>query len=198
MNADNLQSNQPNELDNQPKVSNDPATRLPEATKGQIQNILQDSPEVEAIRRINHKQALRGNTHNLRSGKYSKLLPQYLLNHLAYIDELTFVGVDDIRNTVIRLLKTNLKRVALAEYREAEGQSIDPHLSKLVRDSFIMAHAIYQTPAMLTKGSENEFDYLKGLDKEQIEIVDQFVTSLNTLLYGSNEEEPDTIAVLPS
>ena len=35
-------------------------------------------------------------------------------------------------------------------------------------------------------------------DKEQIEIVDQFVTSLNTLLYGSNEEEPDTIAVLPS
>jgi len=189
---------QPNELDSQPKVSNDPATRLPEATKGQIQNILQDSPEVEAIRRINHKQALRGNTHNLRTGKYSKLLPQYLLNHLAYIDELTFVGVDDIRNTVIRLLKTNLKRVALAEYREAEGQSLDQHLSKLVRDSFVMAHAISQTPAMLTKGSENEFDYLKGLDKEQIEIVDKFVTGLNYLLYGSNEEEPDTIAVIPS
>jgi len=45
-----------------------------------------------------------------------------------------------------------MKRVVLAEYREAEGQILDPNLSKLVRDSFVMAHSIYQTPAMLTKG----------------------------------------------
>jgi len=80
------------------------------------------------------------------------LLPQYLLDHLAYIDELSFVGTEDVRDVVVRLLKTNMKRVVLAEYREAEGQILDPNLSKLVRDSFVMAHSIYQTPAMLTKG----------------------------------------------
>lgn len=169
----------PNELDNQPKVSNDPATRLPEATRGHIQDILRDNPQAEALRRVKHKQALQGNTHNLRSGKYSKLLPQYLLDHLSYIDELQFVGTEDVREVIVRLLKTNMKRVALTEFRETEGQTLDPQLSRLVRDSFVMAQAVYHTPNILVKaGRDDDWDFLKGLNKEELEAVDTFVTAL--------------------
>lgn len=169
----------PNELGNQPKVSNDPSERLPEATRGHIQDILRDNPQAKALRRVKHKQALQGNTHNLRNGKYSKLLPQYLLDHLSYIDELQFIGTEDVREVVVRLLKTNMKRVALAEFREAKGQTLDPQLSRLVRDSFVMAHAVYQSPNMLVKTSrDDDWDFLKGLNKEELEAVDTFMTAL--------------------
>ncbi len=168
-----------NEPDNQPKVSNDPTARLPEVTRGHIQDILRDTPQAEALRRVKHKQALEGNTHNLKTGKYSKLLPQYLLDHLSYIDELSFIGTEDVRDVIVRLLKTNIKRVTLAEYREAEGQTLDPQLSKLVRDSFVMAQAVYRTPALLVKTSrDDDWDFLKGLNKEELDAVDTFMTAL--------------------
>lgn len=198
MNADNgnlaNKTNQPNELDIRPNVSNDPSTRLPKATKGCIQDILRDNQQVEVKRRINHKQALLGNTHNLKTGKYSRLLPPYLLDHLSYIDELQFVGSEDIQEIVIRLLKSNMKRVALAEYREIEGQTLDPYLSKLIRDTYVMAMSFYQTQGLLQAEQKNELD-LRGLNNEQLEAIDELVISLRTLC---EPDEPETITVIPS
>lgn len=70
-----MDNDQPNELDNQPKVSSDPSTRIPESTKGQI-NTICGNLAIERKRRVNHYQAMRGNSFALRSGNYSKLHPQ--------------------------------------------------------------------------------------------------------------------------
>ncbi|OGM60262.1 hypothetical protein A2892_04805 [Candidatus Woesebacteria bacterium RIFCSPLOWO2_01_FULL_39_10b] len=64
----------PNELDNQPKVSNDPATRLPEATKGKIQELL-DNPEIAHKRQVKHQEVMKMNTFNLKHGAFSKYHP---------------------------------------------------------------------------------------------------------------------------
>jgi len=52
-----MDNTQPNELDNQPKVSNNPYARPPEVTRGHIQDILRDNPQA-VLRRVKHKQAL--------------------------------------------------------------------------------------------------------------------------------------------
>src|SRR3989338_11239332 len=110
--------NQPNELDNQPKVSNDPTTRLPEAKRGQIQNIVSNDQKIEYLRRARHKEVMRGNTFHLKTGKYSKQLPQYLIDYLSFVDDLSFDKLEVSRDIVIRLVWANLKRIALAAYRE--------------------------------------------------------------------------------
>ena len=46
------------------------ADTLPESTKGKIQLILRDNPEIEAKRRLAVSNALRGNLHGFKHGKY--------------------------------------------------------------------------------------------------------------------------------
>ena|SRR3989344_3692723 len=80
---------QSNDLVNQPKVSNDPSSRLPDSTRGLIGTICKNT-QVERKRRVNHNQVMQGNTYAIKSGKYSKLhpTPEYLLDYMDYIDEL--------------------------------------------------------------------------------------------------------------
>jgi len=67
----NTVSPQPNDSVNQSNVSICPEDRLPEETKGQIQEICKN-PEVEQKRRVNHQEAMRMNTYSLKNGKFSK------------------------------------------------------------------------------------------------------------------------------
>ena len=187
MNADNLQSNQPNELDNQPKVSNDPSTRLPEATRGQIHNIVSNDPKIDRLRQVRHKEVMRGNTFHLKTGKYSKQLPQYLIDYLSFIDDLSFDNPKVSRDMVTRLVWANLKRIALAEYREqVENSTLDPQLTKLIRDTYVMTMGLHQTPSLLQENKASEID-LRGLTNEQLEAIDQLVVSLGVLC------EPDEL-----
>src|SRR3989344_6824390 len=123
----------PNESNNQPKVSNDPSMRLPEATKGKIQELL-DNPEIAHKRQVKHQEAMKMNTFNLKHGAFSKYhpTPQYLQNYLSYIDNLTFEDKEEVRAGLLKLAKTNLKRVALGEHFELVNGGIDPQLSKLM------------------------------------------------------------------
>src|SRR3989338_2788458 len=186
---------QPNELDTQPKVSNDPATRLPEATKGQIHNIVSNDPRIDQLRQVRHKEVMRGNTFHLKTGKYSKQLPQYLIDYLSFIDDLSFDNPKVSRDMVTRLVWANLKRIALAEYREqVENSTLDPQLTKLIRDTYVMAMGLHQTPSLLQEDKVSELD-LRGmnLNNEQIEAIDQLVTSLQALC-----EPDDPLDLLPS
>ena len=178
---------EPNELDNQPKVSNDPSTRLPEATRGQIHNILSNDPKIDLLRQVRHKEVMRGNTFHLKTGKYSNQLPQYLIDYLSFIDDLSFDNPKVSRDMVTRLVWANLKRIALAEYREqAENNTLDPQLTKLIRDTYVMTMVIHQTPSLLQENKANELD-LRGLTNEQLEAIDQLVVSLGVLC------EPDEL-----
>lgn len=179
--------NQPNELDNQPKVSNESSVRLPEATKGKIRELL-DNPEIAHKRRVKHQEAMKMNTFNLRHGAFSKYhpTPQYLQSYLSYIDDLTFEDRKDVREGLMKLVKTNLKRVALAEHFELVNGNIDPQLSKLMRDTFVQLSYLYQTPSLLTKPEPEPID-LKGLKSEQLNALDDFVMGLTTLLYSKDE-----------
>lgn len=179
-------NDQPNELDNQPKVS-DPATRLPEATKGKIQELL-DNPEIAHKRQVKHQEVMKMNTFNLKHGAFSKYhpTPQYLQNYLSYIDDLTFEDTKDVREGLMKLVKTNLKRLALAEYFELVNGNIDPQLSKLTRDTFVQLSYLYQTPSLLTKPEPEPID-LSGLSPEQLGLLDDFVMGLTTLLYSKDE-----------
>jgi len=186
MSNDDLSKQQPNELDNQPKVSNDPSTRLPEATRGQIHNIVND-PRIDHLRQARHKEVMRGNTFHLKTGKYSKQLPQYLIDYLSFIDDLSFDNPKVSRDMVTRLVWANLKRIALAEYREqTENNTIDPQLTKLIRDTYVMAMGLHQTPSLLQEDKVSELD-LRGLTNEQLEAIDQLVVSLGVLC------EPDEL-----
>jgi len=187
--------NEPNELDTQPKVSSDPATRLPEATRGDIHNIVSNDPKIEYLRRARHKEVMRGNTFHLKTGKYSKQLPQYLIDYLSFVDDLSFDKLEVSRDIVIRLVWANLKRIALAEYREQiENNTLDPQLTKLIRDTYVMTMGLHQTPSLLQEDKASELD-LQGmnLNNEQIEAIDQLVTSLQALC-----EPDDPLDLLPS
>lgn len=191
-------NDQSNELDNQPNVSNDPTSRLPQATRGQINSIVSSNPQIDNFRRVRHKEVMQGNTFHLKTGKYSKQLPQYLIDYLSFIDDLSFDNPKVSRDMVTRLVWANLKRIALAEYREqVEYNSIDPQLSRLVRDTYVMAMGIHQTPSLLCK-PEPELLELAGLSPEQIDLIDQFVTGLRELVYGKDDEQLYSEPVLPS
>ena len=184
---------QPNELDSQPKVSNDPSMRLPEATRGQIHNILSNDPKIDLLRQVRHKEVMRGNTFHLKTGKYSKQLPQYLIDYLSFVDNLSFDKPEVSRDAVIRLVWANLKRIALAEYREQiENNTLDPQLTKLIRDTYVMTIGLHQTPSLLQENKANELD-LRGLTNEQLEALDQLVVSLGALC-----EPDDPLDLLPS
>lgn len=186
-------SNQPNELDNQPKVSSDPTMRLPEATRGQIHNIVSNDPKIDLLRQIRHKEVMRGNTFHLKTGKYSKQLPQYLIDYLSFIDDLSFDKPEVSRDIVVRLVWTNLKRIALAEYREqVENTALDPQLTKLIRDTYVMTMGLHQTPSLLQEDKASGLD-LRGLTNEQLEAINQLVVSLGALC-----EPDDPLDLLPS
>ncbi len=108
-------SNEPN---SQSKVSS-PSDRLPESTKGKIQELL-DNPEIAHKRQVKHQEAMKMNTFNFKHGAFSKYhpTPQYLQSYLSYIDDLTFEDKQDVREGLLKLVKTNLKRIALAEHFE--------------------------------------------------------------------------------
>lgn len=169
---------QPNELDNQSKVSNDPSIRLSESTKGKIQELL-DNPEIAHKRQIRHQEVMKMNTFNLRHGAFSKHhpTPEYLQNYLGFIDDITFENRNDVREAIMKLIKANLKRIALAEHFELVNESIDPQLSKLIRDTFVQLHCIYQIPNMLMPPEPEPLD-LSGLNAEEINAVDKLVTAL--------------------
>lgn len=166
---------QSNELGNQPKVSNDPSTRLPEATKGQI-NIISSNPEVEQKRRVNHYQTMRGNTYALRSGKYSKLhpTPEYLLDYMGYVDDLQFDQPREIVEFMARIIKSNLKRVTLKEHLElSDGEVGNKQLTQMMKDTFTMAQAIghfriIQKTQIHNQQFDNQ-DVLNLTDDERIE-----------------------------
>jgi len=184
---------QPNELDTQLKVSNDPSMRLPEATRGQIHNIVSNDPKIDRLRQVRHKEVMRGNTFHLKTGKYSKQLPQYLIDYLSFIDDLSFDNPKISRDMVTRLVWANLKRIALAEYREQiENNTLDPQLTKLIRDTYVMTMGLHQTPSLLQENKANELD-LRGLTNEQLEAIDQLVVSLGALC-----EPDDPLDLLPS
>jgi hypothetical protein len=188
-----MDTDQPNELGSQPKVSNDASGRLPEATRGQIHNIVNNDPKIDRLRQARHKEIMRGNTFHLKTGKYSKKLPQYLIDYLSFIDDLTFDKPEVSRDVVIRLVWANLKRIAIAEYREqVENNTLDPQLTKLVRDTYVMTMGLHQTPSLFQQDKTSELD-LRGLNNEQLEAIDQLVMSLQVLC-----EPDDPLDLLPS
>ena len=177
----------PNESNNQPKVSNDPSMRLPEATKGRIQELL-DNPEIAHKRQVKHQEVMKMNTFNLKHGAFSKYhpTPRYLQNYLEFLDNVTFENRNDVREAIMKLIRTNLKRVALAEHFELINGNIDSQLSKLIRDAFVQLHCIYQIPSMLVP-PEPEPINLAGLNNEQLDAIDNLVVSLRELC------EPDEL-----
>ena len=178
MSNDDLSKQQSNELGNQPKVPNDPTTRLPESTKGKIQELL-DNPEIAHKRQVRHQEVMKMNTFNLKHGTFSKYhpTPEYLQNYLGFIDDITFENRNDVREAIMKLIRSNLKRVALAEHFELTNGSIDPQLSKLIRDAFVQLHCIYQIPSMLMPPEPEPLD-LSGLNAEELDAVDKLVTAL--------------------
>lgn len=185
--------NEPNESDNQPKVSSNASQRLPEATRGQIHNIVSNDPKIDRLRQVRHKEVMRGNTFHLKTGKYSKQLPQYLIDYLSFIDDLSFDKPEVSKDIVTRLVWANLKRIALAEYREqVENNTLDPQLTKLIRDTYVMTMGLHQTPSLLQENKADELD-LRGLNNEQLEAIDQLVVSLRVLC-----EPDDPLDSLPS
>jgi len=167
---------------------------VPEDTQGQIHKIVNNNPQIEKLRRVRHKEVMQGNTFHLKSGKYSKQLPQYLIDYLSYIDELSFDRQEVSGDVVIRLLKANLKRIALAEYREQmNSNTINQQLSKLIRDTYIMAMGINQTPSLLRVENNAEIN-LNGFSNDQLEAVDKLVVALRELAFEPDYPNP----VLPS
>src|SRR3989344_6910312 len=187
MEISNKNPNMPNESNNQPKVSNDPSMRLPEATTGRIQELL-DNPEIAHKRQVKHQEVMKMNTFNLKHGTFSKYhpTPSYLQDYLEFLDNVTFENRNDVREAIMKLIRSNLKRVALAEHFELTNGNIDPQLSKLIRDTFVQLHCIYQIPSMLVP-PEPEPINLAGLNNEQLEAIDQLVVSLGVLC------EPDEL-----
>jgi len=171
----------PNESANLPNELLGTSETSPQVTQGQIQNIVSNNSRVENRRRIRHKEAMLNNTFHLKSGRFSKKLPKYLIDYLTFIDELSFDKPEVSKGVVIRLLKGNLKRIALAEYREQVCQNtLNQQLSKLMRDTFVMAMGIHQTPSLLQRDSESDIN-LNGLDNDQLNAIDTLVESLRIL-----------------
>lgn len=192
-------SNQPNESDTQSDVSNDPSTRLPEVTKGQI-NTICNNPEIERKRRVNHYQAMSGNTFALKTGRYAKLhpTPEYLLNYLEYIDELQFDQPKEVIEVMVRIVKSNLKRITLKEYLElSEGDIGDKRLTAMLKDTFTMTQAIGQFMTNHQSEVNNQpFSYqeIKNLtDDERNSALLVVRTALQRLREGKKD-----LVVLPS
>jgi len=191
--------NKPNELDKQPKVSNNPSTRLPEVTKGQINSIC-SNPEVERKRRVNHYQVMQGNTYALKSGKYSKLYPtpQYLLDYLDYVDNLELDHPRKVVEVMTRIIQSNLKRVTLKEHLElSDGEIGNKQLSKMLRDTFVMAQAIgHFIDTQRSEMSNKPFDMqdIRNLTNEERNSALLVVrTALQRLREGK-----DSFAAIPS
>ena len=92
------------------------------------------------------------------------------------------------------MLKANLKRIALAEYREQmNSNTINQQLSKLIRDTYIMAMGINQTPSLLRVENNAEIN-LNGFSNDQLEAVDKLVVALRELAFEPDYPNP----VLPS
>ena len=128
------QRSKSNELDSQSEVSSNPADRLPDKTRGKILEIC-DNPEIEEKRRVRHLEVMKMNTFNWRHGRFSKHYhtPQYLDGYFDYIDDLDLTNPYEAREATVKLIKSNLKRIALQEYFElARGGNENSDLSKLI------------------------------------------------------------------
>jgi len=185
--------NQPNELDHQSNVSSNPTDRLPLKTKGKILEIC-DNPEIAEKRRVRHLEVMRQNTFNLKHGRFSKLLPKYLTDYLDFIDNIGFDQRTDIWQATTKLVRSNLKRIALLEYQELSTSETDKNLSFLIKDTFVMLHTIQQTfnSEVAVQKEDNKLD-LTGLTPEQLNALDDFVTGLNILLSPDNYSEIEPV-----
>ena len=141
---------QPNDSIIQSNVSINPEDRLPEETKGQIQEICKN-PEIEQKRRINHQEIMQMNTYALKNGKFSKNFPtpDYLFEYFNFLDELQLQNPDEIRITMVKLTVDNLKRATLQMHIEQEkGGEQDRNLSKLIRETFMMLQVLLNPNAL--------------------------------------------------
>jgi hypothetical protein len=113
------QQTKPNELDQQSEVSSNPSSRLPDKTRGKILEIC-DNPEIADKRRVRHLEVMKMNTFNWRHGRFSKHYPtpQYLNSYFDHIDDLDLTNPYEVREATVKLIKSNLKRIALQEYFE--------------------------------------------------------------------------------
>src|SRR3989344_1102731 len=146
----NTVSPQPNDSVNQSNVSICPEDRLPEETKGQIQEICKN-PEVEQKRRVNHQEAMRMNTYSLKNGKFSKNFPtpDFLFEYFNFLDDLEFNSSDEVRQAMVKLTIDNLKRATLQMHIEQEkGGEQDRNLSKLIRETFTMLQVLLNPNAL--------------------------------------------------
>jgi len=188
----------PNDSNNQPNVSN-PKNRLPETTIGKIGEICQN-PEVEKKRRINHYQVMQGNTYALKSGKYSKIhpTPSHILDYLDFIDDLQLDHPQELIQVMVRIIKSNLKRIALKEHIEfSDGEIGNKQLTQIMKDTFVMAQAVGSVVTVNEAQIHNKrFDIedIQSLDNEERNIALRVVReALQRLREGNNQ-----IHTLPS
>jgi hypothetical protein len=186
-------NDKPNELDPQPNVSSNPTDRLPLKTKGKILEIC-DNPEIAEKRRVRHLEVMRQNTFNLKHGRFSKLLPKYLTDYLDFIDNMGFDQRSDIWQATTKLVRSNLKRIAILEYQELSTSETDKNLSFLIKDTFVMLHTIQQTfnSEVAVQKEDNKLD-LTGLSPEQLNALDNFVKGLSELMRPDNYSEIEPV-----
>lgn len=168
--------------------------------RGQIDKLCQN-PVIERRRRERHLEAMRGNTNALKSGKYSKLrqVPQHILNYLDYVDELQFSQPLDVIGLMTGIVQSNLKRISLKEHLDLEdGEIGNKQLSRMLRDTFIMAQAIGQFIAIHKVETKDEpFDIreVRNLTNEdRLSALEVVRTALQRLRSGNNQP----IEALPS
>lgn len=140
----------PNDSVIQSNVSINPEDRLPEETKGQIQEICKN-PEIEQKRRVNHQEAMRMNTYSLKNGKFSKNFPtpDFLFEYFDFLDDLEFNSPDEVRQAMVKLTIDNLKRATMQMHIEQEkGGEQDRNLSKLIRETFTMLQVLLNPNAL--------------------------------------------------
>lgn len=185
------------------KTTNDlssPSNQIPASTRVQIDKLCQN-PVVEQKRRIRHLEVMRGNTNALKNGKYSKLhpTPDYLLGYLDYIDELQFDQTREIIEIMARLIKSNLKRISLKEYLElSDGEIGGKQLSKMLRDTFVMAQSIGHFMAIHKSEMNNQTFDMRDAQNLTYEERNTALIVIRTALQKLREGKNSSVEALPS
>jgi len=187
-----MNDKKPNDLPNQ-------GNQLPTSTRGQIDKLCQN-PAIEQKRRIRHLEVMRGNTNALKSGNYSKLhpTPEYLFDYLDYVDNLQFDQPREIIELMTRIIKSNLKRIALKEHLESADCEIgNKQLTQMMKDTFVMAQSVGHFVAIQKAEIGNQpFDIqdIRSLTDDEKNVTLQIVrTALQSL-----RESKNTLATTPS
>ncbi|MCL4354185.1 hypothetical protein M1349_01805 [Patescibacteria group bacterium] len=135
---------QPNDLVLEPIVSSNPADRLPEETRGQIQQICKD-PVIEEKRKLRHREVMQHNTNALKTGEFSKNhpVPEFIYAYFNFLDELQLKETEEVREAMVKLVIDNFKRIELSKHVEiAKGGEQDTNLSRLIKETFYMLNVL--------------------------------------------------------